>query len=170
MKAGAYLSTMVSWPGNLPALMSTRGAFMARTVRLTLPPESAQMVYLLFGSMFDRYFSKSKVAIREDEDMVFDSTVEVARCLVYEVLFLASNPWVRSIAAVKHYIAWVITSLSHLSQNHIVQELLVHLSISVFQLCPRSLLRIDAPIHCILSKKPHASKCTPFCCRKSSIQ
>ena len=78
---------------------------MARTVRLTRPPESARMMYLFFGSMFDRYFSKSKVAILEGEDVVFDSTVEVARntdvsCTIFGFKYCGG-----SIAAVEHHLA-----------------------------------------------------------------
>jgi hypothetical protein len=75
INAGAYLSIMLSWPGNLPASMLAQGVFIARAVTLTRPPDSARMVYLFAGSMFDRYFSKSKVAIFEGEDVILDSTI-----------------------------------------------------------------------------------------------
>jgi len=105
MKAGAYLSTMLSWPGNLPASMSTRGVFTARTVRFTRPPESARMVYLFAGSMFDRYFLKSKVAILECEDEVFNSTVEVARNTDVSCTIFGLHYWGCSITAVEHHLS-----------------------------------------------------------------
>ncbi len=79
MKAGAYLRTMLSWAGNFPTSRLAQGVFMARTVTFTRPPESARMICLLAGSMVDRYFLKSKVAILEGEDMVFHSAFAVMR-------------------------------------------------------------------------------------------
>jgi len=70
MKAGAYLSIMLSWPGKLPVSMLAQGVFVARTVTLTRPPARALMVYLFTGSVSDKYFSKSKLTIFEDRDAV----------------------------------------------------------------------------------------------------
>ena len=54
MYGGAYLSTMLSRPGNLSTLTVHGRVFVARTVMLTRPPESTVTLYSLTGSIFDK--------------------------------------------------------------------------------------------------------------------